>query len=91
MILTFEDGHVEHVPDEATVDELVAAAHARIDPLEAVHGPLVSLTPSSGRFSFVSSATAAKLHAQGVDTIDTSGMDRDEFLALLPTLDERWK
>lgn len=91
ITVTFTDGHVEHIRDEATVDELVAAALAKIGPLEAEHGALVSLTPSTGRFSFVSPATAERLRAQGVDPIDTSGMDRDEFLALLPTLNERWK
>lgn len=91
ITMTFTDGHVEHVPDEETVDELVAVTLARISALEGPHGTVETITPATGRFSFVSPPMAARLRAGGVDTIDTSGMDRDEFLALLPTLDERWK
>lgn len=90
ITISFTDGHVEHIPDADTVDELVAATLARISALEGPHGTPETITPASGRFSFVSPPMAARLRAGGVDTIDTSGLDRDEFLALLPTLDEWW-
>lgn len=81
IVLVYEDGTVEFVPDQPTTDALVSFCLRAIDEGEAEHGPISSISPVSDRgLQFVSPARAAELHAMGVSTIDTRGMSFAEVI-----------
>lgn len=82
MSIEFADGHVVYVPEldpSATSDDLAAAGLALIGE-NVEHGAPVMILPNSGRFLMVSPEKAADLHAQGVRTVNTSGMSYEEAM-----------
>lgn len=82
LSIEFDDGHVEHIPEIGTVDEIVATAMVRIREVENEHGPVAVITPNTNRFAWVSKTRAAQLHAQGIHTVDTAQMSYEEIASM---------